>query len=87
MLTPQELRQIKFAIDQAVDKAITKALSTKDERLTVKQVADIEHVTVSAIHERCRLGKIPFHKEGKGRTCKVYFSKKEIDDYYLAREG
>jgi|GEM_PF-5114096 len=87
MLTPQELRQIKFVVEQAVDKAITRALSTKDERLTAKQVAQLEGVTVSAIHERCRQHAIPFHKEGKGRTCKVYFSKKEIDDYYLTRDG
>jgi excisionase family DNA binding protein len=79
MLTPQELRQI----EAIVDKAVRKALEVKNEQiLNTKQVAEIYHTTTGAIYQLIHTNSIPHHKRGD----KLYFSKRELDEYFT-REG
>jgi excisionase family DNA binding protein len=43
--------------------------SVESPHMTAKQVADWLHCSIRTVHERTRLGEIPFWKPSGGRRC------------------
>lgn len=54
--------------------------------LTKKDVANRLNVSIATLDRMMKKKLIPFYKLGKNRSCRVLFSKKDVDSFVLSNK-